>query len=915
MDLWLRNHQQHTTEPTKATHFYIPTKSYLNISTESQKDFWLNYCSSVKDGLNPSLCECMKNGETRQLSFNLNMIFERHQIPPKDEVITDLVQSIDVYAQNIIGTIQSMMNVYFEQTPQGSEFIACYLRRDDETVLKWKDNAVKYDGKIIFPYARVKKEYISMFYYYIRNQLQLHSITPDEYIAISPINGLDTLIQPSVNEMEELYGTSMDDDSPLKLHEIYGILNTDIKATFELSKIFVPTLHSAVNQGILTRELIINKIQEYGIDFWLPLFFSSGFYNISLKTNDEISLTELEAPTITMSVIRENESLPNIERARQLLLLVSIHRVEEYWSWIDIGNALHSIDSGDEGLKLWKWVSSQSDFKDEDDCSAQWDSLDSSDCVDISTLEYFAAQDNPARYKTLRDADVKEAINRAIHLQEHTPVAKAFKTCFPHEFICVNYEKAEWYHYNKHRWVSIDGMSILMWYVNEKFQSKIEQMRIDISQKIANSRDAEYKSRNENILTLIGTLIKKLSSDNFKKGLCSELRIYYHNPRFGELRDMNPHYTATPTGVIDLRGGVKQIRPGKPQDYITKSTRYGYPYDFTWETHSVKMTLEYIKQVFRSESLREYFWRFGASLLLSGNNDKIFPIFSGEGNNSKSILVRLFEAAFGGYSVKLPTSLITDKRTGADSATPSLIHARGAKMAFLQEPNKNAAIQSGIVKELTGHDSIYGRDLFQRGAKIVEMEVTFVPILVANKIPVIPDCQQAIWERTRVINYTSRWSSDAPDDKDEQFQQGLFKLDKFFDRQIPTMAPAFLWILVQKYEEYINEGLNDPPEVLEATENFRVNNNYYIHFTRDCIKQVFTPTGKIDNTAVITLDELFNAFRKWYGEQQFRTKMPTKTDFKEELQITWKQKADSENKWYGLQLNTQANTIQSLLSF
>ena len=68
-------------------------------------------------------------------------------------------------------------------------------------------------------------------------------------------------------------------------------------------------------------------------------------------------------------------------------------------------------------------------------------------------------------------------------------------------------------------------------------------------------------------------------------------------------------------------------------------------------------------------------------------------------------------------------------------------------------------------------------------------------------------------------------------------------------------------------------------------------------------------------TCALPIYELFNTFRKWYGDQQFRAKMPTKTDFKEELQITWKQKADAENKWYGLQLNTQASTIQTLLTY
>ena len=566
-------------------------------------------------------------------------------------------------------------------------------------------------------------------------------------------------------------------------------------------------------------------------------------------------------------------------------------------------------------MKLWKWVTSQSDYKDESDCEVTWNILDNDGKVDIDTLECFAYQDNKTRYELFREPTVKDAMHRAIHLQEHTPVAKAFKACFPYEFVCTNYHKSEWYYYNQNRWIEIDGTSTLMWYINEKFQPKIEQLRAEISQKIATSRDQEFKSRNETILSLIGTLIKKLSGYSFKNGLCNELKVYYHNPRFNGYKDIIPHYTATPSGVIDLRGGKSIVRPGKPQDYITKSTRYPYPHKFTWETKSVVECLDYIKKVFRSKRLRDYFWRFSSSILFSGNIDKIFPIFAGEGDNSKSMLVRLFEAAFGSYAVKLPTALIVEKRTGADSATPSLIHARGAKIAFLQEPNKKDTIQSGTVKEMTGNDTMYVRDLFQKGSKIIEMEVTYVPVLIVNKIPPIPDCQRAIWERTRVINYGSTWAANAPKYIEDQFTQGIFQMDRFFDKKIPLMAPAFLWILVQKYPDYVNEGLNDPPEVMEATENFRVNNNFYIHFTRDCLKQVVTPSGAAEMNAFVTLDELYTHFTKWFNQQQFNVKVPNKTDFKDEIQTTWKQKADGENKWYGLQFNVQASTVQSLFIY
>lgn len=918
MDLWVRSRLQQNYDPKKSIFFYNVTRSYLNLGSEEIGEFWTQYCQSVRNGQNPLISELTRNRESVQLSFDLNLNFERQQIPYNPKVVVDLVDSIERYVELVIGVIQSMLQHYFEPSQSKSENVACYLRREENNILVWKDS-VEYVGRLIFPYAHIRNEYIAKFYHFIINQLQLNGDTPDEHLAISPVNGLDTFIRPRLGEAIELYGSSLTEDSePLRLKEVYGLLNTDIRTTFELDKAFTPVLHTVVMKGQLGQDVIMEKANTQGIAFWLPLFFSMGFFDYPLKPREGISLEMSEPPKITISVIKESgESLTKLERARQLLTFISISRMDYYWSWIDIGQALKTVDQT-EGLRLWKWMTTQSDYKTEEDCDLLWPTFDGHEEVDIETLEYFASIDNPEGYENYREPEVRSAINKAITEQNHTPVAKAFKACFPHKFICSNFETGEWYMYNGTRWNYMSGTADLMWYMNEKFRPKLEQLQVEIAVKIANSRDPEFKDRNQNFHNLIGQLIGKISHNHFKKSVCEELKIYYRKDNFSQLRDRHPDYTACPTLVIDVRGGEVSKRQGKPQDYCHRCTRYDPIKDATWEHPAVKMTMNYLRQVFRSKTLLDYVLRFMGALLKSGNSNKLFPIMSGEGNNSKSVLVRIIEAALGSYAVKLPTALITGKSTGADSATPTLIHSAGAKVAFLEEPNKNEQIQSGTVKRLTGQDTQYVRDLFQKGSKIVELFLSMVPILICNKIPVIPDCQEAIWNRTRVIDFSSKWSSEAPESIEEQFRTGVFKMDKFFDRNVPIMAPALLWIMCQVYPEYFNNGLQDPPEVLQATENFRVANNFYIHFTRDCVKQALDSEGHPDMTASVTLDDLFNDFRKWYQDQQLKGKIPTKTEFKENIQIVWKIKADPDNKWYGmkrLMASSAVNTLSSLLSF
>ena len=917
MDLWIRRHLPENSDPTKAPFLHNVTRTPIELPAEETEGFWVQYCDSVRLGTNPHLSEVTKNRHSVQLGFDFELKFDRPQIPYKAEIVMNLTSSIDRYVENVTAVIQMQIQNYFEATQSQSEIFGCYLRREDNNVLLWKNDTVEYTGRLIFPYAHVKSEYLSRFSHLVLTQLQLTGHTPDRHLPISPVTGLDTFIRPRTGETIEMYGSSFSEGvDPLKLVDVFGLLNTDVKASLQVEKIFVPTFHGNVVAGKLSINTIVSKTQEHGLKYWLPLFFSSDFFDHPLKAKDGISLEMQEPPKITISVIKENgEVLSKVERARQLLKYISLKRMDHYWSWIDIGQALKTVDSV-EGLQLWKWMTNQSDFKGPEDCDLMWPTFDGSEQVDIETLEYFASLDNPDGFEKYREQEVRAAMNKAITEQTHTAVAKAFKACFPHKFICSNFEAGMWFMYNGSRWTGMSGTSYLEYYVNEMFRPKLEQLQAKIAIEITQSRDQEFKDRNQNFQNMIGQLIIKLGNNGFKNSLCREMKIYYWKDHFNQLKDRHPDYTAHPTCVTDVRGGEAVQRPGKPQDYCYRCTRYDPLRDGSWEHPSVKMCTNYLKQVFRGERLYHYVLRFLASLLKSGNSNKLFPIFSGEGQNSKSVLVRIIEAAFGNYAVKLPTTLITGKSTQSDGATPSVIHSSGAKVAFLEEPNRDEVIRSGSVKKYTGQDTLYVRDLFQKGSQIVEMFLSMVPILVANKIPVIPDCQEAIWNRTRVIGFSSKWSANAPSDPKEQFIQGIFRLDKHFDRNVPILAPALLWIMCQMYGPYFSEGLIDCPEVLEATSNFQIANNFYIHFTKDCFKVALKADGTIDTSAVITLDEIYGDFRKWYADQQFRERIPVKSEFKENIQLIWKVKADVDNKWYGyIRLNAQRNAVATLLTF
>ena len=85
----------------------------------------------------------------------------------------------------------------------------------------------------------------------------------------------------------------------------------------------------------------------------------------------------------------------------------------------------------------------------------------------------------------------------------------------------------------------------------------------------------------------------------------------------------------------------------------------------------------------------------------------------------------------GDYAVKISTSLITGKKGGLGSAAPELSRAGGGvRWAVLEEPDPDEEINGGIFKSLTGNDSYWARDLFEKGKSTREIVPLFMLLFI-----------------------------------------------------------------------------------------------------------------------------------------------------------------------------------------
>jgi P4 family phage/plasmid primase-like protien len=280
-------------------------------------------------------------------------------------------------------------------------------------------------------------------------------------------------------------------------------------------------------------------------------------------------------------------------------------------------------------------------------------------------------------------------------------------------------------------------------------------------------------------------------------------------------------------------------------------------------------------------------------VFVGGNPHKLVLFWSGEGHNAKSVTQTLFEQMMGKYAIKLPTSLLTGKRTASSNASPELARSgNGVRWAVLQEPDKSDVINIGVLKELSGNDTFFARALHKNGREIKPM---FKLIFICNDPPKLPYNDQAAWNRIRVLPFESTFCDDAPETYEEQVKQKRFPKDPYFEDKIPGMLEAFAWYLLEHRKTHPHKhGYSEPEKVKLATSNYQKQNDVFKQFEDD----VIVP----DDTKGISLTEVYNYFKEWFRESIPNQTVPNKNDVKDHFMKAWG--AQVKRKWRGRRVRT-----------
>lgn len=508
--------------------------------------------------------------------------------------------------------------------------------------------------------------------------------------------------------------------------------------------------------------------------------------------------------------------------------------------------------------------------------------------VTKASIMYWAKQDARQEYDKVKSNTVDQYIENTIFEAGDWDYAMVLYHLFKDKYVCSSITNKKWYVFNRHRWEKDEGQRLRMAISKDLFELYSEKQNQYLSEAQHYEPNDENHEKLQKKIKKIAEICIKLKKTNDKNNIMREAMEIFFDKDFTKNMDSNPYLMCFTNGVFDFKS--KEFRDGYPQDYITKTT--GIPYvrfDPEKNVETVNDIMTFMEQLFPLQELCRYMWDHLASVLIGVKKEHAFNIYRGSGSNGKSILTDLMSQCLGDYKGTVPITLVTDKRSTIGGATPEVMQLKGVRYAVMQEPSKDAVINEGIMKELTGGDPLLGRALY------CDSEI-FIPqfslVVCTNALFEIKSNDDGTWRRMKLVDFLAKFISEGETHTDDT--KYVFPKDKSLKEKLPKWAPIFISMLIKRACETDGE-VKDCQEVVASSNKYRQSQDAISGFIMDKLVKVENPHGV--NLHGVNQTSLNNVFKEWYSVNYGNRKPPKASELFEAIIKKFGNKDSKKNKW------------------
>ncbi|WP_282801235.1 phage/plasmid primase, P4 family [Secundilactobacillus kimchicus] len=364
--------------------------------------------------------------------------------------------------------------------------------------------------------------------------------------------------------------------------------------------------------------------------------------------------------------------------------------------------------------------------------------------------------------------------------------------------------------------------------------------------------------------------IKRSRSNSGKKAMIDEIK--HRVPVLHGEFDSDKTLLNVANGYVDLSSGILKDHDIKKMFSRQASVEYT-------ETIDAPEWTQFLDQIFNSDrELIEYVQKAVGYSLTGSTKEQVMFILFGNGRNGKSIFIDTIADTLGNYARSMQADSIMVKNSSA-SANSDIARLEGARLVTSSEPNDGLRLDEGLVKQLTGGDTVTARFLY---GKEFEFKPEFKLWLATNHKPIIRGTDDGIWRRLMLIPFAVK----IPDNR----------VDKDLKYKLQREEVGILNWAVEGALKWQREGLNPPESVAKASNAYRNEMDVLAQFMEER-----TIKGEHE---MVRGNDLYQSYKQWANNNTEYLMSGSK--FGKEMAQRFTKKRDKQGIYYvGLKLIEQ----------
>jgi len=295
-------------------------------------------------------------------------------------------------------------------------------------------------------------------------------------------------------------------------------------------------------------------------------------------------------------------------------------------------------------------------------------------------------------------------------------------------------------------------------------------------------------------------------------------------------------------GVIDLHTG--ELQPHDSSRLVTKISPVNYVPDAL-----APLWQKFLHRIMDGDQeMVDFLARLFGMALTGDAREHVMAILWGSGRNGKSRFTEAIFRVLGDYGdIVRQEALMMGRQQGIPT---DIADMRGARLILANETPEGKRLDGNLIKELTGGETVKGRQLYQRAIKFrPEALIT----LVTNWKPMIQGADTALVSRLKLI----RFGVTIP----------AAERDTTLGEKLRAESEGILVWLVRGCLEWERAGLRTPKKVIEETDSYRSDMDLLSQFVEEYCEEGPDPQGQPQEARSSTLFKRYQSYVIGHGER------------------------------------------------